>query len=120
MRTSFNPRSHVGSDEAQARIARMAKVSIHAPTWGATDSTCVTYPRSVVSIHAPTWGATAFSSFLLVLLLFQSTLPRGERLYIIYYSISQQVATLYLRKSFMLLLIFDYVNNKTFIYLIIS
>lgn len=49
---------------------------------------------------------------------FQSTLPHGERLYIIYYSISQQVATLYLRKSFMLLLIFDYVNNKTFIYLI--
>ena len=32
-----------------------------------------------VSIHAPAWGATPVNRFNAVVLLFQSTLPRGER-----------------------------------------
>ena len=32
----FNPRSHVGSDQRDLNIALTDKVSIHAPTWGAT------------------------------------------------------------------------------------
>ena len=34
-----------------------------------------------VSIHAPTWGATSKSGYSCVLAVFQSTLPHGERLY---------------------------------------
>ncbi len=33
-------------------------VSIHAPTWGATEETVVKAYERIVSIHAPTWGAT--------------------------------------------------------------
>ena len=53
----FNPRSHVGSDISYRSYRRKAEVSIHAPTWGATQ-TIWHRPR------APE---------------FQSTLPRGER-----------------------------------------
>ena len=35
-----------------------ASVSIHAPTKGATDFSCITFRCSFVSIHAPTKGAT--------------------------------------------------------------
>ncbi len=34
------------------------RVSIHAPTWGATNYTDFAIPEFDVSIHAPTWGAT--------------------------------------------------------------
>ena len=100
--TCFNPRSHVGSDFAISLIPRPPFVSIHAPTWGAT------YPRElylsnyyvsihaptwgatvqiltvvqfvIVSIHAPTWGATSRGQIRVLYGMFQSTLPRGERL----------------------------------------
>ena len=36
----------------------MTEVSIHAPTWGATDVFFVPFRLIFVSIHAPTWGAT--------------------------------------------------------------
>ena len=36
-------------------------VSIHAPTWGATNGQIVYCPPPFVSIHAPTWGATVQS-----------------------------------------------------------
>ena len=35
------------------------KVSIHAPTWGATQQVWANDFLAIVSIHAPTWGATA-------------------------------------------------------------
>lgn len=34
-------------------------VSMHAPTWGATDLHQQGRDYEIVSIHAPTWGATA-------------------------------------------------------------
>ena len=34
--TGFNPRAHVGRDELQPPVTVSYKVSIHAPTWGAT------------------------------------------------------------------------------------
>ena len=37
----------------------MAKVSIHAPTWGATFDAAYKDELFAVSIHAPTWGATS-------------------------------------------------------------
>ena len=61
----------------QAKL--LYKVSIHAPTWGATQI----YPPATnileVSIHAPTWGATTISINKVFTIMFQSTLPHGER-----------------------------------------
>ena len=55
-------------------------VSIHAPTWGATQSGLAYANSSSVSIHAPTWGATLNEAQLTNLRQFQSTHPRGVRL----------------------------------------
>ena len=77
---SFNPRAHVGRDFRLIHVLIHCLVSIHAPTWGATEgerAVCLavqfqsTRPRGArhmqgwpkefdrwVSIHAPTWGAT--------------------------------------------------------------
>ena len=56
------------------------EVSIHAPTWGATNGGERTKEYIPVSIHAPTWGATFILFSFLFLNVFQSTLPHGERL----------------------------------------
>ena len=81
----FNPRAHVGRDaillirqhqaarfqSTRPRGARHALdthelgghlVSIHAPTWGATDGGYLGTAFLHVSIHAPTWGATGTAS----------------------------------------------------------
>ena len=78
------------------------KVSIHAPAWGATLQLNQNFDPSTVSIHAPAWGATfvfeqpyvpglcfnprsrvgsdlRLCSSCASIMLFQSTLPRGER-----------------------------------------
>ena len=54
-------------------------VSIHAPTWGATRRRAEERRREEVSIHAPTWGATSESYYYTGQSQFQSTLPHGER-----------------------------------------
>ena len=55
----FNPRTHMGCDEeVEEQREAWEEVSIHAPTWGATQSRRRTQPHRMVSIHAPTWGAT--------------------------------------------------------------
>ncbi len=78
---SFNPRSHVGSDPVGVWYSTQKDVSIHAPTWGATRLVKIPSSGTKVSIHAPTWGATAVAvADYLDQLMFQSTLPRGERL----------------------------------------
>ena len=82
MRTEgFNPRTHMGCDPLSFGLLRRrprfqsthphgvrqdtlcdvlqeVRVSIHAPTWGATDYAPNDAPTINVSIHAPTWGAT--------------------------------------------------------------
>ena len=97
----FNPLSHVGSEKGGAYLVNVQRVSIHAPTWGATEKTRKQQRKEKVSIHAPTWGATALPAVkeaeksvsihaptwgatavvvdYLDQLMFQSTLPRGER-----------------------------------------
>ena len=55
----FNPRSHGGSDRSEQR--KLGSVA-------------------VISIHAPTGGATSILIMSASIRLFQSTLPRGERL----------------------------------------
>ena len=98
----FNPRSHERSDPASEYRKNYDKISIHAPTRGATTSRVMlsltlvfqsTLPREErpffifliklslsISIHAPTRGAT-FRTLADIghLTLFQSTLPREER-----------------------------------------
>ena len=54
----FNPRTHVGCDGGQVRPCVIGRVSIHAPTWGATYPVYMLDRGKMVSIHAPTWGAT--------------------------------------------------------------
>ena len=103
---NFNPRSREGSDKQLELGQYIVKISIHAPARGATQfvpDKCVLFQ---ISIHAPARGATTnhvaikdyqqdFNprsregsdyavSFLSALLKrFQSTLPRGERRYIL-------------------------------------
>ena len=43
---------------ARAESLRQSTVSIHAPTWGATQRLTLVIDCMAVSIHAPTWGAT--------------------------------------------------------------
>ena len=99
----FNPRSREGSDGMLAQIKGTAKVisihapargatgqsdsvravvriSIHAPARGATRRNGRGLPEETISIHAPARGATTDGILLSSSNLFQSTLPRGERL----------------------------------------
>ena len=78
-RACFNPRSHMGSDDAELGSRALWHVSIHAPTWGATLFTIFLKLLSYVSIHAPTWGATFILFSADFQKKFQSTLPHGER-----------------------------------------
>ena len=57
MSNNFNPRSHEGSDAQLYLCLKIPAISIHAPTKGATHDTCMS----------------------ILLLRFQSTLPRRER-----------------------------------------
>ena len=98
----FNPRSHEGSDPYRPSSTHgRRRVSIHAPTKGATRDAAdgfwvlpfqSTLPRRerhhlcthnsrprAVSIHAPTKGATDLPFAPLSFQPFQSTLPRRER-----------------------------------------
>ena len=104
--SGFNPRSHGGSDANAGSGIRSwdaFKVSIHAPTGGATWARPPGYYAETVSIHAPTGGATGCLTDGTLLKFrcfnprshggsdahrayrraicgrFQSTLPRGER-----------------------------------------
>ena len=104
-RTDFNPRSREGSDVDLADCCQIIFISIHAPARGATCAGVFTRagnrdfnPRSregsdfrlslslwaqVISIHAPARGATPLPATSSQLGIFQSTLPRGERLHLL-------------------------------------
>ena len=100
--TYFNPRSCEGSDLATVKFSICFLISIHAPARGATCLDDVAIKFIQVSIHAPARGATTRDHVLLsfslsfnprsregsdhsvlykyiLLYVFQSTLPRGER-----------------------------------------
>ena len=79
----FNPRSHEGSDLATIHIYSSIHISIHAPTRGATDSMDQGKQIDPISIHAPTRGATGMRCTGRRCCGFQSTLPRGERRYVV-------------------------------------
>ena len=78
---NFNPRSHKGSDyEGDLEMALITDISIHAPTRGATLNRFDIQVEYGISIHAPTRGATTKVAEFITDLVFQSTLPQGERL----------------------------------------
>ena len=56
--TGFNPRAHAGRDRTIISDFESGKVSIHAPTRGATQQKSLQDYIAEVSIHAPTRGAT--------------------------------------------------------------
>ena len=77
----FNPRSHVGNDSPTSII----HVSIgnfnprsHVGNDALTPAQAI---DEVISIHVPTWGTTNESEPFFSLNAFQSTFPRGERLF---------------------------------------
>ena len=76
----FNPRSHEGSDEKKRDPEWYKAISIRAPTRGATWYGRKHADRNDISIRAPTRGATAAGLETLLPFIFQSALPRGERL----------------------------------------
>ena len=76
---NFNPRTHVGCDRKNGKRAQSNEISIHAPTWGATESSELLEPLCAISIHAPTWGATLYTLAGFGQYVFQSTHPRGVR-----------------------------------------
>ena len=55
------------------------RISIHAPTRGATVHISGNFTVAMISIHAPTRGATKYRVCAFTVHRFQSTLPRGER-----------------------------------------
>ena len=76
----FNPRSHERSDLcAGLSLYLCTRISIHAPTRGATVTRCELLQIYYISIHAPTRGATVVTDILSSCSRFQSTLPREER-----------------------------------------
>ncbi len=75
----FNPRSHEGSDDNGKSRYQYYKISIHAPTKGATDQQIRAIAGIKISIHAPTKGATVGAPVDGWIGPFQSTLPRRER-----------------------------------------
>ena len=99
---NFNPRSREGSDLAPTPTCLEDGISIHAPAKGATGvvgfecyGTSISIhapakgatslperqPKHLqISIHAPAKGATLRMLFIWLLSIFQSTLPRRERL----------------------------------------
>ena len=54
----FNPRSHERSDQKKDQLYGSYKISIHAPTRGATEYVEKHKTIDNISIHAPTRGAT--------------------------------------------------------------
>ena len=76
----FNSRTPCGvRHECNQSRQRDTDVSIHAPTWGATQAQIRAEKRQMVSIHAPTWGATCRLLLFVGLIVFQSTHPHGVR-----------------------------------------
>ena len=76
----FNSRSRMGSDKGRSVEVAPHRVSIHAPAWGATRRRQPAGSAFVVTRSRPTWGQGHWSVDLSTSVLFQFTLPHGERL----------------------------------------
>ncbi len=80
----FNPRSREGSDkQAMDAVDDMTPISIHAPAKGATEEKVSFRVSVLISIHAPAKGATPPCTIFVLHGVFQSTLPRRERHFLV-------------------------------------
>ena len=78
--TSFNPRTHVGCDKSFLfKAMSMFMFQSTHPRGVRRNQFHYTLFYDGVSIHAPTWGATDMPDFVCQLNEFQSTHPRGVR-----------------------------------------
>ena len=65
-----------------AFVTSFPNISIHVPAWGTTINPTYEGLGKDISIHVPAWGTTALGNeFYSADYSFQSTFPRGERLY---------------------------------------
>ena len=77
---NFNPRSREGSDK-NAGGHVLAELHFNPRSREGSDALHFVLRHMIhISIHAPARGATSLASALLVAVIFQSTLPRGERI----------------------------------------
>ena len=75
---SFNPRAHVGRDPGHPRYGSSAQVSIHAPTWGATERGAQHNNHMSFNPRAHV-GRDVNIGLVRPVTRFQSTRPRGAR-----------------------------------------
>ena len=80
----FNPRSHTGSDQIRKNLRFFNKVSIHAPTRGATGCEDASYLSLKFQSTLPHGERQNVGRFVPMSEMFQSTLPHGERLVFVY------------------------------------
>ena len=82
MHFNFNPRSHEGSDKKE-RVITDEVLNFNPRSHEGSDLSSFKYAYlKDISIHAPTRGATLKNLHLFIdITIFQSTLPRGERLW---------------------------------------
>ena len=78
---SFNSRSRMGSDLPSLAQQQFAKVSIHAPAWGATADSNVMSPTEEFQFTLPHGERRLRKPPKILGALFQFTLPHGERLF---------------------------------------
>ena len=78
-RRYFNPRSHVGSDVRHYCIGHIIRISIHAPTWGATDGCPIPGRSDKFQSTRPRGERRPVIIPQKMRSIFQSTLPHGER-----------------------------------------
>ena len=78
--SGFNPRSHMGSDvELIDKLCGEHMFQSTLPYGKRPPCGLKLFISYCVSIHAPTWGATEWYRLTLAIFRFQSTLPHGER-----------------------------------------
>ena len=75
----FNPRTHVGCDSTTLPTPLEIKISIHAPTWGATKSCSGTIASEIFQSTHPRGVRLSGGQGVVMRLSFQSTHPRGVR-----------------------------------------
>ena len=80
---SFNPRTHMGCDQISGAVASTADSFNPRTHMGCDFASVISIIQSFVSIHAPTWGATELFNANMQSLMFQSTHPHGVRHFVI-------------------------------------
>ena len=79
---NFNPRSHKRSDRSVLVLSDLTRISIHAPTRGATFCRLLCVRLDLFQSTLPQEERHCFKSAVISSSVFQSTLPQEERLFL--------------------------------------